>query len=123
MKAEVKQKWIEALRSGQYNQGKNALKKETIQGVEHCCLGVLCELAIKDGVEIDVHQSTCTLAPNGAVSFNESHDFLPTVVQDWAELHTESIYVRKESEEIGVHMLNDTGHSFAQIADLIEAQL
>ena len=34
-------KWIEALRSGKYKQGKGFLKK----GDCHCCLGVLCEVA------------------------------------------------------------------------------
>ena len=34
-------KWIAALRSGNYKQGKGYLKK----GDCHCCLGVLCEVA------------------------------------------------------------------------------
>lgn len=35
--------WLEALRSGKYKQGKGRLLSET--GKEHCCIGVLCEVA------------------------------------------------------------------------------
>jgi len=45
MDAEIKAKWIAALRSGEYQQGSGALKIEHHNGtVEHCCLGVLAEL-------------------------------------------------------------------------------
>jgi hypothetical protein len=42
MLKEVKDKWVEALRSGKYQQGKFALRRidET-----YCCLGVLCHVA------------------------------------------------------------------------------
>lgn len=42
----LKAKWIAALRSGKYVQGKGYLHKIT-KGKEHmfCCLGVLCEVA------------------------------------------------------------------------------
>lgn len=38
---EVKEKWVAALRSGQYTQGRNALQTEDHK---FCCLGVLCDL-------------------------------------------------------------------------------
>lgn len=45
MKPEVKKSWVEALRSGEYGQGKNLLKDETDTGnPQYCCLGVLCEI-------------------------------------------------------------------------------
>ena len=40
MTPELKTKWIEALRSGKYEQGKHYLK---VNG-KFCCLGVLCEV-------------------------------------------------------------------------------
>jgi hypothetical protein len=39
MDAEIKRKWLEALRSGKYAQGRNALLHEG----KYCCLGVLCD--------------------------------------------------------------------------------
>lgn len=45
MNAELKQKWLDALRSGRYSQGKEVLKKVSYVGhAQHCCLGVLCEV-------------------------------------------------------------------------------
>lgn len=40
MKKEIADKWVEALRSGEYNQGRGYLRVEN----EYCCLGVLCEI-------------------------------------------------------------------------------
>lgn len=46
MKKLVAEKWVKALRSKKYKQGRNALKmKNNSTGMtRHCCLGVLCEL-------------------------------------------------------------------------------
>ena len=41
MTPELKARWIAALRSGEYTQGRNALK--TPEG-HYCCLGVLCRV-------------------------------------------------------------------------------
>jgi hypothetical protein len=41
MKAELKQKWVAALRSGKYTQGHKQLR--TVSN-EYCCLGVLCDV-------------------------------------------------------------------------------
>ncbi len=39
------QEWINALRSGKYSQGRNALARKTAKGTEYCCMGVACEIA------------------------------------------------------------------------------
>lgn len=47
MKAELKAKWVAALRSGDYRQVNGSLKEELEAGTGefgYCCLGVLCEL-------------------------------------------------------------------------------
>jgi hypothetical protein len=41
MKKEILEKWIETLRSGEYQQGNGKLRS----GKHYCCLGVLCEAA------------------------------------------------------------------------------
>lgn len=41
MDATLKAKWIAALRSGKFKQGRGQLRK----GNEYCCLGVLCKVA------------------------------------------------------------------------------
>lgn len=47
--------WAEALESGEYEQGRGLLTERFPDGVERdCCLGVLCKLAIKAGVKVEV---------------------------------------------------------------------
>jgi hypothetical protein len=48
MNKEIADKWIEALRSGEYEQGIASLQS----GGRFCCLGVLCDLAIKEGNDV-----------------------------------------------------------------------
>lgn len=40
----LKHKWLKALRSGEYKQGKGHLKDD-FYGATFCCLGVLCEVS------------------------------------------------------------------------------
>jgi hypothetical protein len=40
MKKAIKKKWVAALRSGEYKQGRRYLKRDG----KYCCLGVLCEI-------------------------------------------------------------------------------
>ena len=55
MSPELKQKWIAALRSGEYIQGKETLYNARAD--TYCCLGVLCRVA---GIEIgDANEGGC----------------------------------------------------------------
>ena len=49
MTPELKSKWVEALRSGRYAQGKLRMRTRSVPGVRdtYCCLGVLCDVAGK----------------------------------------------------------------------------
>lgn len=51
----IKAQWVEALRSGNFDQGKGRLKAldPIANTVEHCCLGVLCEV-----LELDEYTNT-----------------------------------------------------------------
>lgn len=48
-RAEVYKLWLAALRSGKYRQATDALRKTRKGHNSFCCLGVLCDLARKDG--------------------------------------------------------------------------
>lgn len=52
MNPEIKAQWVAALRSGDYLQGVGSLRYEGgFDGsMRYCCLGVLCDLAVKAGV-------------------------------------------------------------------------
>lgn len=66
MKAEIKRKWLEALRSGKYKQGQKRLR-----GLDnrYCCLGVLCDVVnpddwVKDGNEVAYSNVVGAYRPN-----------------------------------------------------------
>lgn len=53
MKEEIKRRWVEALRSGEFEQGRERLLTVGRKGEpdRFCCLGVLCELYLDDHPE------------------------------------------------------------------------
>jgi len=53
MEQKIKEKWIAALRSGNYEQGQGALRRADVTGDKYCCLGVLCEIVLDEGIEYD----------------------------------------------------------------------
>ena len=119
MKKEIADKWVAALRSGKYSQGRHLLKQVAEEGtISYCCLGVLCELAIEDG--LDVSQQFF----NGDYSFESNSAMLSQKVMLWADMKTMSgMYSAFESD--GNRRMydlsgdNDEGMSFAEIADII----
>lgn len=97
--AEQKQKWIEALRSGSYEQGKSCLRNE--EG-NYCCLGVLADV-------------TGTLG----TTFNERQGYLFSSDSGQHNIH---LLPRKSQREL--YHLNDTdGLKFPAIADWIEQNI
>lgn len=106
MNTRVKKLWIKALRSEKFKQGTGALKKRDDDGIiRHCCLGVLEEIAAKEGVVKRITGSYLALA-----------------VQKWAEIDTKDPIL---GPRIGscASDLNDGGNSFNFIADRIEKYL
>lgn len=111
-------KWVEALRSGDFEQGKGALKD--VDG-NYCCLGVACEIS---GV-VELREQISSPLPQ-YVSKADDRDYsqatLPTAVKEWLGLEVSNPEV---TDEYGVmHTLatwNDVEDArFDQIADLIE---
>jgi hypothetical protein len=118
LKKAVKKKWVEALRSGKYQQTSARLASPT----GYCCLGVLCEVAIESGLDINVEEN------HGYKRYDNLSVTLPTSVSDWAFLKSDpapgDAKVRtKVGCEDWLSTLNDRGVSFNEIADLIEASL
>ena len=113
MNKHIKKKWIEALRSGEYEQGTRHLSKDN----KYCCLGVLCELAVKEGVvKKDINE--------GVTSYDNKSDFLPPSVASWADMDNRGYYITYDGSIDGLYWNNDEeGLSFSQIADIIEEYL
>jgi hypothetical protein len=118
MNPEIKSKWVAALRSGEYKQGRKVLHSEAEN--TFCCLGVLCDLAVKEGI---VHGETTFNPLLGTIttyvgSDNSSTYQLPSDVRDWADLESP-----QESQSF-LSELNDVhGADFETIADYIEQSL
>ena len=94
MDAQLKKVWVEALRSGEYKQGKGMLYRpeET-----HCCLGVLCKVAGKGSYS------------EGEVNLDGGYFWLDGIFPDGIRTF--------------VNMNDHQGKSFNEIADYIEANL
>ena len=101
MNENVKNLWVDALRSGEYSQTKRQLQDDG----GYCCLGVLCEVGEKAGIPVNTR-------PNGKLSG------LSLTAQggilDWSgtgQLDQQNTLIR----------MNDAGgKTFEEIADYIE---
>lgn len=123
MKAEIKTKWLEALRSGKYKQGQIHLRT----GDNFCCLGVLCELARQEKV-VKTEESYQIGGDDTLLYYYGGNDsFLPEEVMDWADLDSNDPEVHSTLPNIygfrSLSELNDSNVSFNEIADLIETQI
>jgi hypothetical protein len=111
MKADIKRRWVERLRSGKDKQGKHRLLSDD---GSKCCLALLCDLhAEETGGEWSERRS-----------YFGNTKVLPKQVCEWAGLSDGNPYVKVEGQPYRLNVVNDIrGKSFAEIADLIEASL
>lgn len=108
--------WVDALRSGDFVQGKGSLAQDG----KYCCLGVACEVALRNGVQMDVKRDT-------SVYYYDQHSVhLPPAVMEWLGITAMSPmvdYVNRTGlpQREFLTELNDLlGMPFAGIADAIE---
>lgn len=120
----IKAQWVEALRSGEYKQGKSKL--HLVEENTYCCLGVLCELAVKAGVTTS---QVVSLPGYGPVTFygpegSRRDDLLPRDVMEWAGIGKAAPAVPTEANPnyyIKLSHRNDTDDwDFTAIANVIE---
>jgi hypothetical protein len=133
MNSEVKAKWLQALKSGEYRQTRDTLRSPN-NG--YCCLGVLCDVYNKEvgGYWQWEHGSSETYSfaievddDNGGITFDSAETELPLCVMEWAGLddvnpQAETINEEGEIAYDTLAGLNDSGHDFKFIADVIDNQ-
>jgi hypothetical protein len=126
MRKEIAEKWVAALRSGEYEQSAGFL--QTRDG--YCCLGVLCDLHMRE-----TGRGEWRPPGSGDYLYTQCYrDDLgvdgeytpPPGVREWADMEDDPC-VRVQHPDGSVEpedlvSLNDDGFSFAQLADLIEEQ-
>ena len=129
MNSEVKAKWLEALRSGEYKQARYMLKS---CNDAFCCLGVLCDIYIDEVEGCWVSDEGDHTEGYSMINFNKlerAKTDLPPSVIEWANLeeanpqvfvgHCTSCDARFNT----LTELNDSGKDFEFIADLIDHHL
>lgn len=112
MNKRIKNKWIKELRSGEWEQGQARLMDDQDRA---CCLGVLCDIAVREGVIDPWAQDSLG---NWFVA-NGEKNYLPDAVQVWAGFWQRGVL----ANGMDLARLNDNGNSFNEIADLIEKHL
>ena len=119
MNAEVKAKWLKALRSGKYKQGQDYLYADG----KMCCLGVACDLYAEEEGGVWTRTSRA-----GIYKFEKSMYAPPVNVQMWMGCGEQDwslpFTFRSDSNNASIIGLNDSAKlTFSQIADVIEAML
>lgn len=115
---EARKAWVEALRSGEYKQGKQLLHADD----RFCCLGVACKLAVEDGVipqgePLDPDEADSPFAYQGLTGW------VPGLVQQWLGLSADmGEYTARNGRETSLARRNDSGLTFSRIAEIIESE-
>lgn len=128
LKPEIKASWLEALRSGEYQQGKSCLRTDDDK---FCCLGVLCDLydkqLVANGSNTEWKKSR---EWDGRAGFIETFTIAvpPVEVMQWATTN----FVPTVENGLGDAAFayqdgngcltgsNDSGKTFSELADIIE---
>ena len=107
MNKALKKKWVAALRSGKYRQGRARLCTPAKHGghVKYCCLGVLCEISKAEKIWRDAY---------GYLG-SDSYVFVPDRLAEEIDL--------QNNDQIDLAAMNDDGKSFREIANWIEENL
>lgn len=128
MNPEIRARWTAALRSGEYQQGLEALRQVDEDGdYEFCCLGVLCELGAAAGITEAAYNED-----EGTWAYGAESAYLPPPVAEWAELPLVEDYpelgrrwslprvMTPQGEETLVALNDELRWDFARIADAID---
>lgn len=111
MKQAVAKKWVEALLSGEYKQGKKRLQ----DGDGYCCLGV-CKIAKKEGIKVATFRKDIV-----GRTLEEQCE-----VAEWAGIRSGEGYKLNKNGKRSLRApyslaaLNDNGKTFEEIAEVIK---
>lgn len=112
MNQNIKTKWLEALRSGQYQQVKGVLRhSDSANSQGYCCLGVLCDIYSKE-----------TATPWVGDSFLGHTCVLPLEIIKRCDISINQFGGLGLLQD-SLSQMNDHGKTFNDIADVIEEKL
>ncbi len=118
MNPEVKTKWVAALRSGDYEQGRTYLNNNG----KFCCLGVLSEIAVAEGI-VDTREiyGIVSYGLNGSARGDGGWESAGVTkpIREWANIESNP----RMGNNDAMSMNDSFGYTFDQIADEIEEHL
>jgi len=131
MDQRVKELWLKALRSDEYEQTTGKLRIADTTSIGYCCLGVLCDLYQKDTGRGEWEQQGIEGWFVDEDEFGKVQDNVELIstVAKWAGLDRDptipfTYKTNNGSESDGdktyLALLNDNGCTFNQMADIIE---
>lgn len=114
MNTTIKTKWLKALRSGDYKQGKHSLRMSSVvDGCDkYCCLGVL----------YDLHTNGMKWMERDARGHDTGFWAIDGQTTRLGEDFSDKCGI-SPNEHSHLMKMNDTGSTFKQIADYIEQDL
>ena len=125
MHKNIMEKWVQALRSGEYKQGSGVLHNTSNN--TYCCLGVLCDIYQQEGNKFNsVSEGNWGVETgNGwenipATFFDDRPDVLPEVVMRWADI---SCSAGSFDDDTLTTLNDDCGYTFDEIATVIEKEV
>ncbi len=121
MNPEIKERWLKALRSGEYKQARKQLRFHD----HYCCLGVLCDLHSKEtGTQWHrgsyPHKTGDPDLTYHTITYMKMEGLLPEEVSAWAGISDSDPKISRGEQSVKLSKLNDDGASFTEIAELIE---
>lgn len=119
MDKEVKKRWVKALRSGEYKQGRNFLCAWDSEDQEYrmCCLGVLADIAFEGEWIMD------TCVESATYVFESDKNEYITGHTELSEDALKKLGITDDDQEKLIKMNDDIGLSFHVIAAYIEENL
>jgi hypothetical protein len=121
MKAEIRDRWAEALESDRFRQGTGLLHQINARGVPDtfCCLGVLCELAVEEGIVDRKKAGPMAECYAYGKDYDRSTTTLPQAVVDWAGLRTGNPLI--DGLTPAVHLNDSKQWTFKEIAHALRS--
>lgn len=118
MKPKIKAIWLEALRNPILKQGRYCLR----EGNTFCCNGLLVELFRKSKANVDKLDWELEGFLSKSYRFAGSLVTIPLPVLQWSGLQSGFLWIEYKGRFMRLDQVNRLGVSYAELADLIEAQ-
>ena len=127
MKASVANEWVRELETGSWGKGIGFLhEKDKRTGDErYCCLGVLCEMGMRQGVEVEREGEDASGDPMLVRYHYGNHVIkgiavLPEEIRVWAGMQTHNgRFVREDGQRTSLSEVNDISREWGPVMEHI----